>query len=47
MKVRLTHPKVALGTAEFDLGTVDWQIGSTESAIDFWKACSEHAGVVG
>jgi hypothetical protein len=43
----MTHPQVALGTAEFDLGTVEWQMDSTEAAIDFWKACSEHAGVSG
>jgi hypothetical protein len=47
VQVRMTHPQLALGTAEFDLGTVEWQMDSTEAAIDFWKACSEHAGVSG
>jgi len=45
--VLMTRPQADLGTAEFDLGNVAWQMDSTEAAIEFWKACWEHAVVTG
>ncbi|MGO9178519.1 MAG: hypothetical protein ACLQBX_00675 [Candidatus Limnocylindrales bacterium] len=45
--VHIARPPIEIGTVPFDLGAVDWMIGSTPAAVDFWKACVEHAGVTG
>jgi hypothetical protein len=36
-----------IGTLPFDLGVVEWAISSTATAVDFWRACVEHAGEAG
>ncbi len=43
--VHLARPPIEIGTVPFDLGAVEWMVGSTTAAVDFWKACVEHAGV--
>jgi hypothetical protein len=47
VEVHLARPPIKIGTVPFDLGAVDWMVGSTTAAVDFWKACVDHAGVTG
>ncbi len=45
VEVHIARPPIEIGTVPFDLGEVERMIGSTTAAVDFWKACVEHAGV--
>jgi hypothetical protein len=47
VQVRLKRPPIKIGTLPFDLGVVEWAISSTATAVDFWRACVEHAGEAG